>query len=1141
MFTYLRQKFWDALTYLGENTLFCLSVVFCAAVVVLVPQIKGVMLQTVEMSRLTQTKAETVADQPADAAAQGTFDLKSTLEAGGFLVYLSVLFAGAFAAINWVLPTSWFNRHPNLVPLPVAPRPGRKRIISASIAVLAVFVFVLLPVSSWLGTWQELVGPWLTGGVLLGLMVLVYPLQRWAVDRLCRAFYGRFGTLAVKDRWMRGVAMIVLGCVALGVSAMHGPFETSSLQADHLLPLAGAGLLLVGIWWVLPGGRLHLSFGRLLAWLLISFLFGEAVWFGAECPGVSKLVSYRLYTIWAVLQILVLLIEVAAFLDILEKNTPIPCRVLGVVGLVALFFVLRVPFPESMRDLDRSATNAEVAEDAWAEHFLKRIESVPDNGPVVFVAASGGGSRAAIFAGLVLEALSKEPFGKEGKSNWGQHVVLVSGVSGGSLGTARYIHGLGPNGANAVTRKDLANSVRPELASRMVTREVALRDELANRNALQEARSEEAERTYETSKAKGDKAGKESQQSEAARKEFEQQKEVVEKSRVKLQRAEQSLKFCEWFRTHAFDDLGGRTPPDGTPDFRWVVQSAIMDDLCADFMAPILRGVLTPVFSRGETLRRFWSSKFGWDGSRDRTGYVTNPEQSYASGRFPLALYNTSDVRRGCRIAVGFPPLPQRFLRTAPVSQERLFGTSDLTTDPLRNPPEVLADLDPKCTIRLADAVGLSANFPFGFNALKIERRQSEDLDDAKRTVKFDEGTRPGKDSPAGKALEKLDILDDREAKMIDGGVVDNTGIDSLFLVVESLREKAEAERQSGKPGVYIDIKNKLLSRRVFLIEIDSGAKPDKPGFATKFNSLLFDPLASLNNAGFTNAGRDKHHYIADLDARFAPELDLSDLLVELKADTEKLSSAEEDVRQKLLVRRQNGLRRFSSAKFDANSFEGDNVLTAWSLSPSDKAELLARFLLELQLQKPVLGELADLAKTDLDAQRKKARADAADLVKKTVAARKALRRQEALQKLEKDTKALARADSQKDPQKAQKSLDGVDAQVRELLKDFVTDGDPVELRLVEIQKAARDARASLAKKTPFSKQVMATLTITPEGELGKLLAAPLDPKIKAFEASLRRFEEGDLTAQVQRKINKSNAESRRTFDRPTPTPTPKR
>jgi hypothetical protein len=57
---------------------------------------------------------------------------------------------------------------------------------------------------------------------------------------------------------------------------------------------------------------------------------------------------------------------------------------------------------------------------------------------VVLVAASGGGSRAALFAALAYEAMESMPFDPEDPASptVGSHIIAISSVSGGSLASA---------------------------------------------------------------------------------------------------------------------------------------------------------------------------------------------------------------------------------------------------------------------------------------------------------------------------------------------------------------------------------------------------------------------------------------------------------------------------------------------------------------------------------------------------------------------------------------------------------------------------------------------------------------------------------------------------------------------------------
>ena len=88
-------------------------------------------------------------------------------------------------------------------------------------------------------------------------------------------------------------------------------------------------------------------------------------------------------------------------------------------------------------------------EATWLEHCENRldgIERLPGDGPVVLVAASGGGSRAALFTALLLEALARtDAQGKplpapapKGAVPLHRRIAIISSVSGGSLGTAYY-------------------------------------------------------------------------------------------------------------------------------------------------------------------------------------------------------------------------------------------------------------------------------------------------------------------------------------------------------------------------------------------------------------------------------------------------------------------------------------------------------------------------------------------------------------------------------------------------------------------------------------------------------------------------------------------------------------------------------
>src|SRR5262249_25443187 len=126
--------------------------------------------------------------------------------------------------------------------------------------------------------------------------------------------------------------------------------------------------------------------------------------------------------------------------------------------------------------------------------------------------------------------------------------------------------------------------------------------------------------------------------------------------------------------------------------------------------------------------------------------------------RQPLALFNTTDVIRGSRVVCGFPPVPPE-----------LLAASYPTTWPNnRSRPRALEEADPARTVALADAVSLSANFPWGFNVQTVPAR--------------------------GKSRERTN--EDPILHLMDGGFVDNTGIDTVFEILRNIKRIAESKEK---------------------------------------------------------------------------------------------------------------------------------------------------------------------------------------------------------------------------------------------------------------------------------------------------------------------------------------------------------
>jgi hypothetical protein len=1096
---------WDRVClFLRANALFCLSIPLCGALLLLIPQISRVMFQLLAIG-------------PNPPAGYLTLAI-------AFVAYLAVLLTGAVAAILRVAP-------PDVSKQPDAP-PWLKAAVAAVIwpglpgwvnvplrlvvFVAAVAVFVLAGIA-----------PMISLPVLL---VLMLPLMCSLIDAVCGGMARATDKLFAKDNSRRRGPLLVAaaGVVVIVLTRGFRILDTPYLLADCVLSVSGVALIAFGVWYaflarLLPeknAGRQAVE--RLFAWLFVSFLLGEAVWSMANWSATSAVVSFRLYTIWAVLQAVVLVIVTAALLDTLDRETKPPWRVLGLIGLAVVSLLIGAANPEPLPEAAAPGQATRADREEWIHHLQRRIAAVPKDKagkgqPVVIVAASGGGSRAAIFTGLVLEALAREPFAEGSASSWGDHVVLISGVSGGSLGTARYLSGPGWRDEGGA-RPEFLHSGRPELAERMKEK---LEEMLKKIKADQDQLREEVERLRKRAERLKPAGGEEYEVADAEHREASerfQQKEAV------VTAARDVEEFNARFRDFARDPESASAGQEleKLKHLSWVAHSATLDDLCTDFMAPVLRGALSPFTSRGEALRRFWAGRYNWRDSLDRTGYPAGQrgEQPYDWSRHPLAIYNSSDVRRGCRVAVGFPPLPEFFLASGLPTKPG--------SDAGRYPPQVLADLDPDRAMPLADAVGLSANFPFGFNVASMRRRQPDDKD-YRDQGETDEQAIERRAAYQATLAEKKDLV----AKILDGGIVDNTGIDSIYLAVEAIRLKARQPAREGKPNVYRQVWDELIDRRVYLIEIDSGAKPDKPGPATRLLSVLLDPLASLTNSGYLNADRDKKRYLADLESRLSLGVDHSRHLQQLTAGSE-LSEQEEWLRTRLLQQQISGVRRFTALTISANHYDAGNIMTAWSLGPDDKAELLERFLLELVRAKHELARLAVLSAHSAEEESAKLREAGRLAVEGAMAKRDRFLVLQSLEKLGREFDALKRRPDVP-PETLLNDITRLENQINlAKLRAGKANLDDKETakRLDELLAETAEARDAV-KKGDRAATVLNKYGIRAAGQLGKLAGKLRKEQSAAIKEDQDKMESANETLKVQKDLNRGATESRNTFDRP--------
>lgn len=718
-----------------------------------------------------------------------------------------------------------------------------------------------------------------------------------------------------------GLAFTLLGAVVL-VWGASGQASRLYCLSGLACQNAGVLLLIAGAWMLLsaklPADNRGLSMmGGIIGWLVITAAIGEIIWIISR-PGGATWASYRLYTVWAIFELMALLLFVARWVDVLYASTPFPTRL--VAGAAVAFAVVwwtghdtvspqdfmfdaqlapvpaaNPPMVGAVRPLVIDDTERALAQ-AWLDQFAARIERIPNGqGPAVFVAAAGGGSRAAAFAALTYDSLARTRLPGAGERRLAANVVLISSVSGGSLASAHFVQtrAAAHSGAGPAERDDLRYSVKSELLDflrkhpwdedfKEASADIAKQD-----GQQPTAWPDPAEKDFKEKLAKLQK------EREGLTRHFQDPLSKIDASTQEIAQKARRLTDLQLFLS--LHRASGGDPQLANDMFReavgesaeepWPTKSAGFDDMCLDFMAPILRGTLSLTFDRGDALARFWTRHYGWTNANSKDGYVRDGRVFYGEDD-PVVMFNATDVSHGSRLVAGFPPLPP-FLWVAaydPSSGAQRPGVR-------RGRPRTVCETNPNLTLSLSRAVRLSSNFPFGF-------RISE-LPEATSRTAANGGAR------------------DRPTHVTDGGVVDNTGLDSVAELLFALRQLAGGTNTSPALAEFRQGAQRILdllrSRGVLLIEIDTGAKPG-PDSAQPGGGIS-EPLAALTNAGYSGAELTRERYLSDINAAFEDGKKPGDL-------------------------------PFRAYTFVCVRSQDAAVMTAWALGPEDKGKVLRSFIL---------------------------------------------------------------------------------------------------------------------------------------------------------------------------------------------------
>ncbi len=180
--------------------------------------------------------------------------------------------------------------------------------------------------------------------------------------------------------------------------------------------------------------RASVATGEVLSMLLCSLLTGSALWAAAESEQLSYWVTHRAYTVWALFHGVLALLAAARLIDTIWRHWT--TRV-GVACLLGVTLLAASATPEYVGRAIAPSSSVEEREAElsrrWWDAVERRLDGMEPGAPVVLVAASGGGSRAALFTAMSLESLQRmRPEGGSGGS-LGDAVLVLSSVSGGSV------------------------------------------------------------------------------------------------------------------------------------------------------------------------------------------------------------------------------------------------------------------------------------------------------------------------------------------------------------------------------------------------------------------------------------------------------------------------------------------------------------------------------------------------------------------------------------------------------------------------------------------------------------------------------------------------------------------------------------
>jgi hypothetical protein len=269
----------------------------------------------------------------------------------------------------------------------------------------------------------------------------------------------------------------------------------------------------------------------------------------------------------------------------------------------------------------------------------------------------------------------------------------------------------------------------------------------------------------------------------------------------------------------------------------------LVQPMTKDFIGATVAGFLQPWVGRGPAIQEYWREHLGW-GTKVHPLYISDFAQNEIDGKMPFLIINSGIAETGSRLVISnlaecnFGPIGKL---GAPVDQlEMRAQPHGQRYDPLPGRVNTLNQLDPYWKVDLPLAVRMSANVPVAYPAVRFYQRDGKSDDRL----------------PVRDIAPNEPIIGDRILSAYDGGLVENSGLDSVMAL---LRKNAEC----------------LKGRKVLIFHINSDGVESDPRGPDFYGALpdLSEALAYVNRSNSNYRPTALSLYLSELRSLYGEDV----------------------------------------------------------------------------------------------------------------------------------------------------------------------------------------------------------------------------------------------------------------------------